>query len=69
MATEPQLENVFGSADGSTYSAVLVHTGGQLTVQSLSIDGHNVPAPQGAWPRREDAVKALEDCARGDRQP
>lgn len=69
MSTPAELENVFGSADGSTYSAVLVNTGGRLTVESLLIDGHNVPAPRGAWTRREDAVKALEDCARGDRQP
>lgn len=63
------LENVFGSADGSTYSAVLSNAGGVFTVHSLSVDGHNVPAPGGSWTERDAAIQALEDIARGDRLP
>ena len=69
MTAPVELENVFGSADGSTYSAVLAKTEGVFTVDSLLIDGHNMPAPRGTWTQREDAVKALAACARGDRQP
>ncbi|RYF77012.1 MAG: hypothetical protein EOO29_22215 [Comamonadaceae bacterium] len=69
MPMETEQENVFGTADGSTFSAVLSNADGRLTVHSLSIDGHNVAAPHGAWATREEAVKALEDYAKGDRQP
>ncbi|RZJ14452.1 MAG: hypothetical protein EON50_05820 [Acidovorax sp.] len=69
MPTETEQENVFGTADGSTYSAVLSNAGGRLTVHSLLIDGHNVPVPHGEWTTREEAVKALQDYAKGDRQP
>lgn len=67
----PQEENVFGSADGSAYSAVLVRDAeGRYTLQSLLVDGHNLPVhAAGPWAHREDAVRAVEAYARGDRQP
>lgn len=62
-------ENVFGSADGSTYSAVLSQAGGQFTLQRLLIDGHNVPVPAARWATREEALDALKDYAQGNRRP
>lgn len=63
-------ENIFGEADGSTYSAVLGRsTDGSYTVRSLLIDGHNVPVTNAVWSSREEAVQAVRDYARGDRRP
>lgn len=63
-------ENIFGEADGSTYSAVLGRsTDGRYTVRSLLIDGHNVPVTNAVWSSREEAVQAVRDYARGDRRP
>ncbi|MBV7541189.1 hypothetical protein [Acidovorax sp. sic0104] len=70
MHNGPCEENVFGAADGSSYSAVLAHAGdGRVSIQSLLIDGHNVPVRQATFGSREQAVAAVEDYARGDRKP
>lgn len=69
MPMETEQENVFGTADGSTFSAVLSNADGRLTVHSLLIDGHNVAVPHGVWTTREEAVKALQDYAKGDLRP
>ena len=68
--TTPFEENVFGTADGASYSAVLAHSGqGQVTIQSLLIDGHSVPVREATYGTRELAVTAVEEYARGDRKP
>lgn len=70
MADESDDENIFGEADGSTYTAVLTRTPeGQFAVQRLQVDGHNVPVKNVAWPSREQAVQAVRDYAMGDRKP
>lgn len=70
MHKEPYEENVFGASDGSSYSAVLAHAGnGRVSIQSLLIDGHNVPVRDATFDSREQAVAAVEDYARGDRRP
>lgn len=61
-------ENVFGEADGSSYSAVLARTpDGKFTVRSLLIDGHNMPVSGIRWPTRNEAVQEVRDCAQGNR--
>ena len=70
VADESDDENVFGEADGSSYSAVLARTQeGKFTVRSLLIDGHNVAVAGGPWRSRDEAVQAVKDYAQGDRQP
>lgn len=70
MLDELEQENVFGTADGSSYSAVLCKTQqGQYTVQSLLVDGHNVLVRPTFWATREEAVGALKDYAKGDKLP
>ncbi|BEP93464.1 hypothetical protein GmRootA79_18480 [Acidovorax sp. A79] len=70
MPGELEEENVFGTADASSYSAVLCRTPqGRYTVQSLLIDGHNVPVRDASWATREEAIDALKEYAKGDRQP
>ena len=70
MPTDTQEENVFGSADGSSYSAVLGRdAAGHYTVQNLLVDGHNIPVRAATWATREEAVAAVQAYARGDRRP
>ena len=70
MLQESDEENVFGQADGASYSAVLSRTAdGRFTVRSLIIDGHNVPVKDAVWPSRDEAVQAVRDYAQGDRRP
>lgn len=70
MAQEWEEENVFGEADGSSYSAVIGRTAdGRVTLRSLLIDGHNVPILNAVWTSREEAVQAVRDYAQGDRRP
>jgi hypothetical protein len=58
MPDEWSEENVFGEADGSSYSAVLARTQeGKFTVHRLLIDGHNVAVTDGPWPSRDEAVQ------------
>lgn len=70
MPRELEEENVFGTADGSSYSAVLSRNPeGQYTLQSLLVDGHNIPVHAGTWATREEAVEAVKAYARGDLRP
>jgi hypothetical protein len=70
MAVEWDDENVFGEADGNSYSAVLARAAdGRFALRSLLIDGHNVVVRDAVWPTREEAVQAIKDYARGDRRP
>lgn len=70
IGQHPQEENVFGTADGASYSAVLVHSGpGRVTIQGLQIDGHNTPVREATFSTRDEAVKAVQETARGDRKP
>lgn len=70
MVNALEQENVFGTADGSSYSAVLCKTAeGRYTVLSLSVDGHNLPVRDASWATRDEAVRALDDYAKGDRSP
>lgn len=69
MADESNEENIFGEADGSSYSAVLARTPqGQFAVRRLQVDGHNLPVQDAAWPSREQAVQAVRDYAMGNRK-
>jgi len=70
MTQQMQEENVFGEADGASYSAVLARTAsGHFSLHSLLIDGHQVPATNVQWRTREEAVQAIRDYAQGDRRP
>nr|WP_296022035.1 hypothetical protein [uncultured Acidovorax sp.] len=70
MPQEWEEENIFGEADGSSYSAVLGRSAdGHFTLRSLLIDGHNVPVMNAAWPSREEAVQAVRDYAQGNQRP
>lgn len=67
---EAQADTVHGDADGSGYSAVLTRTsGGGYAVAQLLVDGHMIPVESATWPTREEAVHAIADYARGDRNP
>lgn len=71
-ATDPmaQADTVHGDADGSAYSAVLTRTSdGGYAVAQLLVDGHMIPVANAAWPTRDEAVQAVADYARGDRNP
>lgn len=70
MPLSPEEENVFGEADGASYSAVLARTAeGCFAVRSLLIDGHQVPLANAVWASRDEAVQAVRDYAQGDRRP
>lgn len=67
---QPPEENVFGASDGTSYSAVLTHDGqGRVTIDSLLVDGHNMPLRDASFATRGQAVAAIEEYARGDRKP
>ena len=71
-ATDPmaQADTVHGDADGSAYSAVLTRTSdGGYAVAQLLVDGHMIPVANATWPIRDEAVLAVADYARGDRNP
>lgn len=71
-ATDPmaQADTVHGDADGSAYSAVLTRTSdGGYAVAQLLVDGHMIPVANATWPTRDEAVEAVADYARGDRNP
>jgi hypothetical protein len=68
MPSENVEENVFGEADGTSYSAVLAQThDGRFTVRSLLIDGHNVPPSGATWASRDEAIQGVRAYAQGDR--
>ncbi|WP_440109749.1 hypothetical protein [Acidovorax sp. BL-A-41-H1] len=72
QTTDPmaQADTVHGDADGSTYSAVLTRTSdGCYAVGQLLVDGHMIPVANATWPTRDEAVQAVADYARGDRNP
>ncbi|CAN7393005.1 MULTISPECIES: hypothetical protein [unclassified Acidovorax] len=70
MPQEIREENVFGTSDASSYSAVLSHAGsGKVTIQSLLVDGHNTPLREATYGSRDEAVAAVEAYARGDKKP
>jgi len=70
MPQDPHEENVFGTSDGASYSAVLSHGGaGRVTIQSLLVDGHNTHVREATFDTRQLAVAAVEEYARGDRKP